>query len=64
MLTKRESEIVALVKQAKSNKDIADILGLSNGTVRNHLKSIFIKLKLKSRMELMLWKDDDNVPKI
>jgi DNA-binding CsgD family transcriptional regulator len=54
MLTKRESEIVALIKQAKNNKDIAIALGLSHGTVRQHLKSVFIKLNVKSRAELII----------
>jgi len=53
-MTPMESKITALVKQAKRNKEIADILGITEGTVRTHLRSIFRKLKIKSRAELII----------
>lgn len=54
LFTVRELEIIALVKQAKSNKQIAEELGVGIGTVISHLRNIFIKLKIKSRAELII----------
>lgn len=53
-LTEREQEIIALVGQALSNKDIADRLCISNTTVRRHLTSIFDKLGVANRQKLLL----------
>lgn len=53
-LTPTEQKIVSLVKQAKRNQTIADEIGISEGTVRTHLRSIFRKLKIKSRAELII----------
>jgi DNA-binding CsgD family transcriptional regulator len=53
-LTEMEYEVAMLVKQAKRNKEIADELGIAEGTVRTHLRSIFKKLKIKSRAELII----------
>ena len=54
MLTPTEYKIAILVKQAKRNKEIAEVLKISEGTVRTHLRSIFRKLKIKSRAELII----------
>jgi DNA-binding CsgD family transcriptional regulator len=54
MLTSTEYKIALLVKQAKRNQQIADELGIGEGTVRTHLRSIFKKLKIKSRAELII----------
>lgn len=53
-LTEREQEIIALVGQALSNKDIADRLCISSTTVRHHLTSIFDKLGVANRQKLLL----------
>jgi len=52
-LTRREGEIICLLSQAYRNKEIADRLSISEKTVKNHLSSIFEKLDLGSRMEIM-----------
>ena len=54
MLTPTEMKITELVKQAKRNKEIADVLGITEGTVRTHMRSIFVKLNVKSRAELII----------
>lgn len=51
-LTPRESEVAQLVRRGRSNEEIAETLVLSIHTVKQHLKSIFGKLKVRSRTEL------------
>lgn len=50
-LSKREHEILKLLVQNRSNKEIAAELSLSIETVRKHLKSILEKLQVKNRTE-------------
>jgi DNA-binding NarL/FixJ family response regulator len=54
-LTLREKQIVELVKQAKLNKEIAYILHLSEGTIKEYLNKIFRKLDVTNRTELAVW---------
>ena len=53
-LTKRETEIVRLVSQGLANKVVAEELGVTEGTVKIHLHSIYRKLRVSSRTELIL----------
>ncbi|MCC6967653.1 MAG: response regulator transcription factor [Nitrospira sp.] len=53
-LTGREREIIELLGQALSNKDIADRLCISSITVRHHLTNIFEKFDVNSRQQLLL----------
>jgi DNA-binding NarL/FixJ family response regulator len=55
LLTKREEEIVHLVQDALTNREIAKELGLSEHTVRNNLFRIFDKLGVSHRVELALY---------
>lgn len=48
-ITPRETEILHWIKDGKTTSDIAEGLGLSPFTVRNHVKNIFKKLGAKSR---------------
>jgi DNA-binding NarL/FixJ family response regulator len=50
-LTRRESEILGLVAQGLSNKQIAAQLVISQNTVKNHVRNILEKLRLRSRAE-------------
>jgi DNA-binding NarL/FixJ family response regulator len=52
-LTRREQEIVELVTQGLQNKQIAERLSITHTTVRHHLTSIFEKLAVTNRLELM-----------
>ena len=54
VLTKREGEVVNLLLQGKSNKLIAASLGISDRTVEFHLKNIYAKFQVSSRIELVL----------
>ena len=55
LLTPREREILQLVAEGKSNKDIAGVLHLSVYTVETHRANLMEKLNLKSVPELILY---------
>lgn len=52
LLTPRERQIVRLVSKGMSNKEIADQLNVSDGTVKVHLHNIFQKLEITNRTVL------------
>lgn len=54
-LSEREIEIIRLVGQGKSNKEIAQILFISVNTVKVHLANIFKKIKVSSRTEATIY---------
>ncbi len=54
-LTSRELEIVKLVAQGKTNKEVARELNITEATVKVHVKNLLKKLSLKSRVEAALW---------
>lgn len=66
MLTPREREIIALIRQGRSNKEIARATGIQNATVKNHVHSILSKLRLRRRGEVAaLWHGFDvSVPEV
>ena len=51
MVTPREKEIVNWIALGKRNNDIAQILGISQNTVNNHIKSLFKRLDVTSRAQ-------------
>jgi len=53
-LTTREREILALVAQGQSNRDVADTLGISERTARTHVSNVLTKLQLASRTQAAL----------
>jgi DNA-binding NarL/FixJ family response regulator len=52
-LTQKENEIIKLVAQGLSNKEIAKSLFVEESTVKIHLNHVFSKLGLKSRAQLI-----------
>ena len=54
-LTKRESQLVALLSQGLKNKEIASTLEISEGTVKVYLSRLFQKVGVKDRFELALY---------
>ncbi|MDO5391878.1 MAG: response regulator transcription factor [Eubacteriales bacterium] len=54
-LTKTEWKIIEQVECGYSNKEIAEKLSLSEGTVRNYLSNILNKLDLRDRTQLAIW---------
>ncbi len=60
-LTEREKEVLALLKTGHSNKDIAQRLYLSVHTVEVHLRNIYGKLGVRSRLQAALHPTDKNL---
>jgi DNA-binding NarL/FixJ family response regulator len=60
-LTKRESEVLALVASGKSNKEIADALFISVKTVETHKSHTLEKLGLKNSAELIKYAIKNNI---
>ena len=54
-LSEREAEVLQLLAQGMTNKDIAQTLILSVRTVEAHLRNVFGKLGVRSRTEAALW---------
>jgi len=54
-LTPREREVLTLVAQGASNRQIAQTLGVSERTARTHVSAILAKLGLVSRTQAALW---------
>src|SRR5882724_7519355 len=50
-VSEREIDVLKLMAQGKSNKEIGSMLFISSGTVKSHVKSIFAKLNVNSRAE-------------
>lgn len=63
-LTKTEWKIIAQVECGASNKEIADTLNLSEGTIRNYLSMILNKLELRDRTQLAIWAVQSHVETI
>ena len=55
LFSDRELTVLRLLGQGKSNKEIAQSLHLSTGTIRNHLSNIFCKLDVRDRTQAALW---------
>ncbi len=51
LLTTRENEILDLLATGKMNKEVADDLQISSGTVRKHIQHIYGKLHVNTRVE-------------
>ena len=54
-ITEREMEVLRLVAQGLSNREIAKQLFISENTVKNHIRNILEKLHLHSRMEAVIY---------
>ena len=54
-ITDREYALIQLVAEGDSNREIADRLFLSEGTVRNYLSQILEKLNLRDRTQLAIF---------
>jgi DNA-binding NarL/FixJ family response regulator len=54
-LTEREREVITLIAQGLKNKQIAERLFISQTTVTHHLSSIYAKLGVTDRLELVVY---------
>ena len=54
-LTDRESEILALITQGKSNAEVAALAYLSPNTIKSYIRSIYRKIGVGSRTQAVLW---------
>lgn len=54
-LSDREQEVLNLIAQGKSNREIAKVLFLSEGTVKNYVTQILNRLDLRDRTQAALW---------
>jgi RNA polymerase sigma factor (sigma-70 family) len=54
-LTRREREILGLVVQGLTNKQIAELLGISQATVKTHVENIIEKLGVSDRTQAAVW---------
>ncbi len=54
-LSMREREVAGLIAQGKSNREIADMLVLSERTIESHVSSILLKLDYTSRTQIVAW---------
>jgi two-component system NarL family response regulator len=53
-LTEREREVLALLARSRSNRAIAEELGIAENTVKNHVRGILEKLGMRSRVEVVV----------
>lgn len=54
VLTRREEEVVALVREGLSNREIAGRLNISVNTAKNHIHNVLAKLGFNSRMQILV----------
>jgi DNA-binding NarL/FixJ family response regulator len=59
LLSKREEEVMRLVAEGLGNREISELLALSEHTVKNYLFRIFDKLGISNRVELVLYAVSD-----
>jgi DNA-binding CsgD family transcriptional regulator/tetratricopeptide (TPR) repeat protein len=59
VLTGREREVAGLLATGRSNREIADMLVITEGTVEVHVKHILSKLGLRSRAQVAAWAADE-----
>ena len=62
-LTPREVELIQQVAQGLSNKEIAQTLFLSEGTVKNNISTILSKLELRDRTQLVIFAYENKLKK-
>lgn len=53
-LTRRESQVLALLCAGSTNREIADALIISDNTVKNHVRRLYEKLQVRSRTEAVV----------
>lgn len=60
-LTQRETDLIICISQGLSNKEIAEKLFLTEGTVKNHITEILSKLELRDRTQIAIFAFKNNL---
>ncbi|HEY3342537.1 MAG TPA: response regulator transcription factor [Anaerolineae bacterium] len=60
-LTEQELKVLAYLSEGKTNREIADVLSLGEGTVRNYVSSVFSKLHVNNRAEAAAYAAAHNI---
>ena len=60
-LTEQELRVLVHLSEGRTNKEIADVLSLGEGTVRNYVSSIFTKLHVQNRAEAAAYAAAHNI---
>jgi non-specific serine/threonine protein kinase len=61
VLTSREREVARLVAAGRSNREVADVLVITERTVEVHVKHILSELGLRSRAQVAAWASDERI---
>lgn len=51
----RDRKIIALVASGHTNREVGEVMGLTECTVKNYLRPIYEELGVSNRVELTLW---------
>jgi DNA-binding NarL/FixJ family response regulator len=54
-LSEREAEILALITQGKSNREVADLVYLSMNSIKTYIRSAYRKIGVSNRVQAVLW---------
>jgi len=54
-LTERESEVIALITQGRSNREIAELMYLSPNSVKTYVRNAYRKIGVERRTQAVLW---------
>jgi len=60
-LTEREIEVLRLIAQGATNREIAEALVISEGTVKNHISNILSRLGLRDRTQAAIYARENNL---
>ena len=63
-LTERERQVISLIGEGLKNREIAERMFISEATVRHHLTSIFNKLGVADRLELVIYAYQHNLAEL
>jgi len=59
-LTPREREVIRMVADGSTNKQISSSIHISENTVKTHLRKLCCKLRLRNRVQLAYWVAKNN----
>lgn len=62
--TKREREIISLIREGMSNKEISQRLHIATYTVKSHVHNVLEKLALRNRLQLLVYADQASPLKV